>query len=75
MAVDHQNNLDIQKRKHYAVLGLKGSYKPTEQWSVYLSMDNLTDERYATTSVANQTVTAKIAPCSQQGFNVNGGVL
>nr|WP_308809001.1 TonB-dependent receptor [Providencia sp. PROV024] len=75
MAVDHQNNLDIQKRKHYAILGLKGSYKPTEQWFLYLSMDNLTDERYATTSVANQTVTARDSTLFPgMGFNVNGGV-
>ncbi len=75
MAVDHENNLDIQKRKHYAVLGLKGSYKPTEQWSLYLSMDNLTNERYATTSVANRTVTAKDSTLFPgMGFNVNGGV-
>ncbi|WP_272567103.1 hypothetical protein [Providencia sp. PROV255] len=38
-------------------------------------MDNLTDERYATTSVANQTVTAKDSTLFPgMGFNVNGGV-
>lgn len=75
MAVDHQNNLDIQKRKHYAIWGLKGSYKPTEQWSVYLSVDNLTNEHYATASVANQTITARDNTLFPgMGFNVNGGI-
>ena len=48
MAVDHENHLNIQKRKHYAVLGLRGTYQPADNWSLYMSMDNLTNEHYAT---------------------------
>lgn len=75
MAVDHENHLEIQKRKHYAVLGLRGTYQPADNWSLYMSMDNLTNEHYATTSVANRTVTAKDSTLFPgMGFSVNGGI-
>lgn len=75
MAVDHENHLNIQKRKHYAVLGLRGTYQPADNWSLYMSMDNLTNEHYATTSVANRSVTDKDSTLFPgMGFSVNGGI-
>ncbi|WP_047679016.1 MULTISPECIES: TonB-dependent receptor domain-containing protein [Xenorhabdus] len=74
-AVDHENHFDIQKHNHYAVLGFKGNYQPADNWSLYLSFDNLTRERYATTSVANRTVTKKDSTLFPgMGFSVNGGI-
>lgn len=75
MAVDHENNLDIQKRKRYAVLGFSSSYQPTDNWSLYLTLDNLTRERYATTSVASRRVAANDNTLFPgMGFSVNGGI-
>lgn len=76
MAIDHENHLDIQKRKHYAVFGFKGSWHPVANWSLYLSLDNLTNERYATTSIATRALTSDkdgtLFP--GMGFSVNGGM-
>jgi len=75
VAVDHENNLDIQKRQHYAILGLKGSYQSTDKWSLYLSLDNLTDERYATASIAGRSVSKNDNTLFPgMGFSVNGGI-
>lgn len=75
MAVDHENHLGIQKRRHYAILGFKGSYQTADTWSLYLSLDNLTNERYATASVARRNVSEKDSTLFPgMGFNVNAGM-
>lgn len=74
-AVDHGNHLNIQRRERYAVLGLKASYKDSGGWSTYLALDNLTNKRYATTSVANRSVSENDSTLFPgMGFSVNGGV-
>ncbi|UZX67504.1 TonB-dependent receptor family protein [Yersinia ruckeri] len=73
--VDHLNRTQIQARDKYAVWGIKMDYRHPDGWSAYLSMDNLTDKRYATASVTEREVTSKQSKTLFPGMgrSINGG--
>lgn len=75
--VDHANNMKVQHREKYAILGFKVNYQSVHGWSAYLTADNLADKHYATASVANRAVTSKddMTLFPGMGFNVNGGIV
>lgn len=83
MAVDHNNSFDVQKAKRFALLGFSADYRYKNAWSVYLMLDNITDKRYAASTLANPTATQKqpngdTVPAALMfpgsGFSVNGGI-
>ena len=74
--VDHINRYDIQFRDKYAIWGFKIDYRHPNGWSTYLSLDNLTNKRYATASIAGREVTSvknnTLFP--GMGRSINGGL-
>lgn len=74
--VDHMNRYDIQFRDKYIVWGFKVDYQHPNGWSTYLSLDNLTNKRYATASIAGREVTSANSNTlfPGGGRSVNGGV-
>ncbi len=76
VAVDHGNHLNIQKSKPYALLGFNAHYQYDNQWSTYLNLDNITNKRYAASTLANPTVNKNDALLFPgNGFSVNAGVV
>ncbi|MEY4923276.1 MAG: hypothetical protein RLY17_1993 [Pseudomonadota bacterium] len=73
--VDHANRYDIQFRDKFAVWGFKIDYRHPDGWSTYLSLDNLTNKRYATASIAGREVTSKKSNTLFPGMgrSINGG--
>lgn len=76
VAVDHGNHFNIQKSKPYALLGFNTHYQYDNQWSTYLNLDNITNKRYAASTLANPTVKKSDALLFPgNGFSVNAGVV
>lgn len=71
---DHANT-DSTKQDSFSLLGLKLSYKPQSNLTLYANLNNLTDKVYESTYIVSDThVLAKPYVLSGSGFNYTFGI-
>ncbi len=71
---DHANTSSIYQDP-YALLGFKVDYRRNKQLSLFLQLDNITDERYASSyAIRNKATAAQPGFLPGNGFSVSAGL-